>query len=347
MNTQEIYPLILKSYMDSELATAVIYQENVEVNASFKKLFFSLPDELPSFLSDLAEENGLQHKFLNGNIYTTNVVKIADITVIEFIKTEDMQDIVANPAVRKYLMYVFSKLRLSVSSISAAANDIHAILAQNEASDKYITNNLLHIDSSLLKIIGLLIDPEQFVYLASDVDEAESISTADEITRICKDMKSVFDRHAHIVCAKNDIMFARLNRTALRTLLVDTTAQFKQHGYIPDEIIVSSESIGDKTARITIESNCRSKRSYAEYCQLRNINTEDPMENFFFEYICSAFCKRYNASFEQHSITDGHKFIFTFPIIANSGLAVNAPNLFNPGIGKFDVVNARFSEFKE
>lgn len=348
MSTQEIYPLILKSYMNSELATAVIYQKNVEVNDAFKKLFFSLPDELPSFLSELSEENGLRHKFLNGNMYTTNVVKVRDITVIEFIKTEAMQDIVANPGVRKYLVYVFSKLRLSIGSISAAANDIHALLAKNETSDSRVSNNLSHIDSSLLKIIGLLIDPEQFVYLTGDVDEAESISTADEINRICKDMKSVFDRHTHIVCEKNDIMFARLNRTALRTLLVDTAAQFKQYGYIPDELIVSSECTDNKTAQITIESNCKSKRSYADYCKMRNIDAEnDIMDNFFYEYICSAFCKRYNGTFEQHTIPDGHKFIITFPIITDSGLSVNAPNLFNPGVSRFDVVNARLGEFKE
>lgn len=349
MNSQDLYRTILKAYLNSSLPTAVVYHKSVEVNSEFKKLFcYTAPNELTLFLTELSENRGSCHKMFNGVFYTANVIEIEETIVIEITRSESIKSLVDMPTVRRYLIYVFSKLRLTVNSISVAANDIHAILSEKEAADKEITCNLNSINSSLLKIISLIIDPEQLIYLIGDTDNDSTVSLKDEISKITKDINTVFNGNSKVICDRNDIMFTRLNRLALRTLLVDAASQFKLKGYLPDTITISSEELSDGNARITLESDCSSKRSFKEYCEKNNIEMQDSiLTDFFFEYICDVFCKRYSGSFEQKETADGYRFTVTVPIIKNMPLAVNAPDKFNSGIAHFDVARVRMMELMD
>ena len=154
MGNAELFKSIFKAYSVSELPVAVLNGSDMNFNQAFKSMFrFTAENELAVFLEKLSNNKGLCHEMFNSVLYTVNVAVIENITVIEIIKSESVKSLVDIPAVRQYLIYVFSKLRLSVNSISVAANDIHAILTKNEAADSAVAKNLNVIDSSLLKII--------------------------------------------------------------------------------------------------------------------------------------------------------------------------------------------------
>ena len=348
MNKAALFKSIVKAYSVSELPVAVLCGEDMEFNSAFKNKFrFIAESELNSFLEKLSHNKGMCHEMFDSCLYTVNVAVIEDITVIEIIRCESVKSLVDMPAVRQYLIYVFSKLRLSVNSISVAANDIYSVLSKNEAADSAVKQNLNTIDSSLLKIIGLIIDPEQIIYLTGDTDKDTTLPIKDELESITSDISAVFQKQCKVVCQRNDIVYSRVNRTALRTLMIDAASRFKIKGYIPDIITISSSIEKNDTAQIILEADWSSKRSYKEFCQKKGIEPDDNiLQDFFFEYICSIFCKRYKGTFEQAELPDGYRFTLTFPSIKRVPLNVSAPNMFSQEPQHFDTASIRFAEFK-
>ena len=340
MNSQELYKTLFKAYTDTELPTALFLNEKFETNAAFKNQFGVLDSKkVTAFLEELSECSGVCHKLFNNKFYSVNVIHIADVTVIEFTDVQTFEKLVNTASVRRYLVYIFSKIHLSVNSIASAASEL---MLMNKYADEKVNSRIASIDSSLMKIAETLVDPEQLVYLTNSEADDSTISLKDETERFVKDLRQKFGRHIRIECSANDLIYVHINRNTLRTLLADTIMQLRRRGSALNSIIISSEIISDSAAQITIESVYEAGTP----CQSSETEEEIFAANMFFDYICTAFCNRYNASFQQQETPGGYKFVITFPTLRACSISLCTPSPFKDPINRFDVVNLRFADFK-
>lgn len=334
-----LFSLLCGMYGRSELPSAVAQGETIYKNGSFEKLLSSFDEEeRQKFMETVTSSEGTGCGFFGGRLYSFNVIKAQELSVIEVTGSDTIEKVLQIPAVREYLDYFFSKLRSSVTEVSAAADGIYGILSAGGGSPgREVTDKLNAIDSRLADIISSAIDPEQLLYLTGENTEDQTVSLKDELTSAAEDLESLFKGQTEVKTDLEAGIYARLNRKAFRTVIADAVAECRRGELQPDCINISLRRLEDGSAEAALT---------AEYSSGTPCVTEFGSfgEDVFFDYVTSAFCKRYKGSFTRSELPDGKRFALTFPAINLPGAAFSSNSRFGGASGRFDPVFLRLRD---
>lgn len=337
-----LFSLLCGMYGRSGLPSAVVQGERIYKNECFEKLLSSFDEEeRRRFMEAATLSEGTGCGFFGRKVRSFNVIKEQDITVIEVTGSDTIENTLKIPAVREYLDYFFSKLRSSVTAVSAAADGIYGILsAGGSAPEREVADKLNAIDGRLADIIASVIDPEQLLYLTGENAEDSTVSLKDELASAAADLESMFKGQTDVKTDLEAGIYARLNRKALRTIIADAVAECRRGNIQPCCINIALRRLEDGSAEAALTAEYPSGTQYTT-------ETGSFVEDIFFDYVTSAFCKRYGGSFTRSELPCGTRYALTFPAINLPNAEFSSNSRFSGASGRFDPVFLRLRDISE
>ena len=251
-----LFSMLCGIYGRSELPSAVVQGEKIYKNEGFEKLLVSFGEEdRQRFTEAVTSSEGAGCGFFGGRFYSFNVLKEQELSIIEVTGSDTIEKTLQIPAVREYLEYFFSKLRSSVTAVSAAADGIYGALSAGGASPtREVTDKLNAIDGRLADIISSVIDPEQLLYLTGETAEDHTVSLKDELTAAAEDLKSLFGGQTAVDTDLEAGIYARLNRKAFRTIIADAVAECRRGDIQPSCINIALRRLEDGSAEAVLSA---------------------------------------------------------------------------------------------
>lgn len=337
-----LFTILCGVYGHSGLPAAVVWGEKIYKNQGFDKLLTSFDgEERQRFMETVTAAEGTGCGFFGGRFYSFNVIKEQELSVIEITGSDTVEKTLQIPAVREYLEYFFSKLRSSVTAVSAAADGIYGVLSAGGGSpSREVTDKLNAIDGRLADIISSVIDPEQLMYLTGENTEDQTVSLKDELTASAEDLESLFGELTEIKTDLEAGIYARLNRKSFRTIIADAVSECRRGGAQPSCITFALRRLEDGSAEAALT---------AEYASGTPCTASGGSfgEDVFFDYVTGVFCKRYGGSFTRCELPGGKRFVLTFPAINLPDAELSSGSRFGGASGRFDPIYLRLRDISE
>ncbi len=323
------FELLCSIYSCSEVPTAVLCGRKTFKNSAAEAV---ISDE---FMERIFQSEGKIYEMTGDKICTVNVISKGDIRIAEVIRCENITALLSVPEVKKYAEFVFDKLRHSVNVISIAVDELHSCLSEGVPDSRNAADRLNAVDATLMDIISLIIDPEQLLYLMDENTENSTVYIKDELEKTAADISDACRGIIEIECDFENGLYTRLNRPSFKTIIADIAEKLYSGGIIPDKIRLSSSLDSSGLITVSVSSDCSGGRK-SPFCKIDNC-----CEDIFFEYVCSAFCTKYNGTFEQKDTGNGLCFTLSFPSMPQRAECVRTPSLFNAKPSRFDAANIR------
>ena len=297
-----LFSVLCGIYGRSALPSAVTQGEKTYKNEGFEKLFSSFGEEdRRRFTEAAASSDGTGCGFFGGRFYSFNVIKEQDISITEVTGSDTVEKTLQIPAVREYLDYFFSRLRSSVTAVSAAADGIYGILsAGGKSPGQEVADKLNAIDGRLADIISSVIDPEQLLYLTGENTEDNTVSLKDELTAAAEDLKTLLYGQTKVDTCLEAGIYARLNRKAFRTIIADAVAECRRGDIQLKCINIALRRLEDGSAEAALTAEYASGTScvtgtgsFGEdvFNRFMQVFNDEPMADFN-KYMCDYWLEK-------------------------------------------------------
>lgn len=294
------FRLLTRLYKNSKVSAAVIDLERGEV---WKNKLFSAIGEFENYTAEdiLGDDPKDQIKYLmlEKRLLTLNVMALKKdrIAVVEVIGDNSAKSIFSFPAVKKYLLYIFEKIRGAISDVTVASGELHALMQSGIETEKRILEEKFStIESGMMSLLHEMLRPEQLTYILNDGMHDKTVYLTDEMSRIYKNLNDLLGGHIKTESEIEKGLFAVCEITVLEGVISAMLSGIMgEDRYFPRLIALKAGISENGKIKILAETEGES-----------NVPRKlpDRGDSMFYEYICEEFCRKYNGVLTRTS-SDG------------------------------------------
>lgn len=295
-----------------------------EMNVIWKNKLWDLDDKKLAQLLNGDMSEGLHRRIDGENVLSLNVMKLSDegdtYHIIELACTEQVKNVLAVPEVRDYIAYICARIRQSAGAVTVSADEIYSEIIDGVVDLGQITDRLNVINGNIMTLLSEVVTPEQIYCLLDPNSTDVTVCLADELKKYASDAAHVMGKKVTVITELQGNIFARLNRSALETVVAEMTAECCRGKLLPEVIIISSSRISESRAEITIK--CMNESGAPN--KLRDALEENAgiSRRLFFDYFCGIFCSNYGAVFTEKEIPMGRSFTIELDVIKDGAPAI-------------------------
>jgi len=287
--------------------------------------------EVAEALGSNSAKSGVYHHVSGADIYTYSIIvpNDSDYIIAERIKCENIAALLKNPIIRKYVEYVFAKVREAAGNITVACDEIFILMSKLGAYDTHTANCFSAINSGTLNLLNEIIIPEAVACLSEETEGLKTACLSELMAHAAEDAGNMLGG-VKLITDIEPLIYTRLDKRIFDVVISDMAYKCVNVEHTTEAMTFSLKRTGADSVSlsITAESGNKKNELYTP--------CENAVKEILSEYLLETFCNLNEGEFTRSHSDELQACRIDMKVIPEHNLFISMSNCF-------ENVNSRFS----